>query len=117
MPEIAPFKGTRFSPEHAADAIAPPFDSVGAAMREELYERSPRNVVRLTLPKDRGPEGYRASRAMLEEWISEGVLLRDREELIATLVHETAHRVGADGAVSHERAIEALFAKIVVALS
>ena len=44
-------------------------------------------------------------------------ILKDREELIATVVHEFAHRAGGDGSVQHEREVESLFAKIVVYLS
>ncbi len=80
-----------FAQELAPDAIAPPFDSVGAAMREALYERSPHNIVRLTLPKDRGPEGYRASRKMLDEWLAEGVLVGDREEALYAEEQEFGH--------------------------
>ena len=43
-------------------------------------------------------------------------LLDNRKELIATLVHEVAHREGSDGAVGHEREIESIFSDIVCSL-
>jgi hypothetical protein len=44
-------------------------------------------------------------------------ILEDREELIATVVHEFAHQAGPDGSVQHEREVERLFAKTVVHLA
>lgn len=44
-------------------------------------------------------------------------LLTDRQQLIATLVHEVAHRYGCDGSADHRAAIERLFGAITVALS
>lgn len=43
-------------------------------------------------------------------------VLKDKVELMATLVHEIAHRKGLDGSVSHERQIEKLFAILVCGL-
>lgn len=40
-------------------------------------------------------------------------LLVDRNELLATLVHEVCHDNGVDGSVAHTRAMEQLFARIV----
>lgn len=42
-------------------------------------------------------------------------ILSDRRELIATLVHEVAHRYGGDGTVDHRDAIDRIFGDIVVA--
>lgn len=44
-------------------------------------------------------------------------LLSDRAELVATLVHEVAHRFGTDGSAEHREAIERIFGKMVVALA
>lgn len=44
-------------------------------------------------------------------------ILVDRRELLATVVHETAHGWGNDGSVSHERKIEQIFADIAIHLS
>jgi len=44
-------------------------------------------------------------------------MLRDREGLIALVVHEVSHRAGGDATVEHRDAIDRTFAKIVVGLS
>lgn len=43
--------------------------------------------------------------------------LNDRKLLLSTLVHEFAHHVGVDGSLQHERAIERIFADIVMHIS
>ena len=53
MADVQPFRALRYGP--AADGpldrlVAPPYDVISAADREELLARSPHNVVRLTLP-------------------------------------------------------------------
>lgn len=60
---------------------------------------------------------------ILGMWRSEGrkvqlsrAILGDFEQTIATLIHEFAHDHGADGDVSHERAIEKINARIIARL-
>ena len=49
MATVLPFKGTRFNPEHVklGGVLAPPYDVITAAQRDELYGRDLRNIVRI----------------------------------------------------------------------
>ena len=52
MPQILPFKGIHYNPEKLKNILslaAPPYDIISAEIQEELYRKSPYNVVRLTL--------------------------------------------------------------------
>jgi len=53
MATIRPFRALRFDEQVAgplAALVAPPYDVISDEQREEYEERSPHNVVRLTLP-------------------------------------------------------------------
>ena len=49
MATVQPFRGTRYNPEHVklGGVLAPPYDVVSDAKREELYGRDLRNIVRI----------------------------------------------------------------------
>ena len=54
MATVRPFRALRYDPAAAGPLerlVAPPYDVISPAEREELAERSPHNVVRLTLPE------------------------------------------------------------------
>lgn len=76
MPRLSPFVALRYLPEagNPADLIAPPYDVIDPAMADELRSRSPRNVVRLILPRDEGGGPYEAAARLLDTWLQEGVL-------------------------------------------
>lgn len=85
MPEIRPFRGLRYRLEAvgAIDAVlAPPYDVIAEEERRRLLERSPYNIVRLTLGDQ--PVGtpaeerdYTSAGKVLDEWRSSGVLEYD----------------------------------------
>ena len=59
--EVKPFRAVRYG-ERAGpldDLVAPPYDVISPAEREELAARSPHNVVHLTLPDDEAEAGRR----------------------------------------------------------
>ena len=92
MAVVKPFRAVRYDERQAGPLdrlVAPPFDVIGPAEREEYLARSPYNVVRLTLPDDEAD----AARAF-EEWQREGVLVRDDEPSLWTLAQRY---VGPDG--------------------
>jgi uncharacterized protein (DUF1015 family) len=75
VPRIRPFAALRYDPEVAGPLgtlVAPPYDVISGAQRDDYLARSPYNVVRLTLPDS--PE---AAARDLAGWWAEGVL---REE-------------------------------------
>jgi len=61
-----------------ASVLAPPYDQIGPETQARLYEMSPWNIVRLTLPR----EGYAAARATLDAWRGAGIFEREREPAI-----------------------------------
>jgi uncharacterized protein (DUF1015 family) len=74
---IEPFPALIFNCERAGrleDLIAPPYDLIDEAKQQQLYARSPNNVVRLELNRDSNP--YASAAATLARWISDGILRR-----------------------------------------
>ncbi|MEX2210909.1 MAG: DUF1015 domain-containing protein [Gaiellaceae bacterium] len=75
MAVVKPFRAVRYDEEQAGELaalVAPPYDVIGPAEREELRARSPHNVVHLTLP-DSEDEAARLWR----EWRERGVLVEE----------------------------------------
>jgi len=60
--------------------IAPPYDVILPEEQEALYERSPYNVVRLILPREKARA--EAAATTLREWVSAGVLVREPEPAV-----------------------------------
>src|SRR4051812_18387329 len=81
MPEIRPFRGLRYTAD-AGDVInlvAPPYDVLTPAERDDYASESPYNIVRLTLPEHEPDDRskfvkYARSAASLAEWRRQGVL-------------------------------------------
>jgi uncharacterized protein (DUF1015 family) len=72
-----------------AGVVAPPYDVIDAARREQLVSRSPFNVVELDLPE--APDGrdrYEHAAETLEEWLLQGILAADREPSVWALTQE-----------------------------
>src|SRR3954464_6189407 len=73
MPTVRPFRALRYDQAKVGplDAlVAPPYDVISDAARLEYLERSPYNVVHLTLP-----ESERQASDDLRAWREEGVLV------------------------------------------
>jgi uncharacterized protein (DUF1015 family) len=96
MADVQPFRAVRYSGAAGplADLVAPPYDAISPEQRVRLAEKSPYNVVRLTLP-DSADEAA----GLYHAWLDEGILVRDAEPG-AWVVRETF--VGPDG-VARER--------------
>jgi uncharacterized protein (DUF1015 family) len=65
-----------------SDVVAPPYDVIDAALQDELYNRSPFNVVRLILNREEATDDARDNRytraaRFLRDWQAEGVLCQD----------------------------------------
>jgi uncharacterized protein (DUF1015 family) len=75
LAELKPFRALRYDTERAGpleDLIAPPYDVIGPEERDRYLERSPYNVVHLTLP-DSEEEAGRSFR----DWRDRGVLTEE----------------------------------------
>lgn len=100
MPEIQAFRGLRYDLGHVgrlSDVVAPPYDTIGPELQEELYKKHPCNVVRLILnrlePGDDDAENNRYTRArrFLKNWRSEGVLFREADPAVYVYDQEFTH--------------------------
>lgn len=88
MAEVVPFKGVLYNIPSVSglsgrDVVAPPYDIITPDYREELYKKSPYNIVRVDFGKelpgdDEATNKYTRARAFLEAWLREGVLVAGR---------------------------------------
>ena len=77
---LAPFRGIRYARDRVsgiANVTSPPYDVISGGSLEHLRAADPHNVVRLILP-GKGANASRAAAGLLREWLSAGVLIRDR---------------------------------------
>jgi uncharacterized protein (DUF1015 family) len=85
MAEIRAFRAFRYDLGRVgplADVIAPPYDVIDGALQQQLYDRSPYNVIRLILNKETPTDSdhdnrYTRSAAALREWVADDILLQD----------------------------------------
>ena len=86
---LAPFRGIRYARDRVsgiANVTSPPYDVINGEILGRLRAADPHNVVRLILPgwdADANPaapaaEANRVAAGLLREWLSAGVLIRDR---------------------------------------
>lgn len=59
--------------------LAPPYDVIPPAYRDELYARDPHNIVRVVLNRTPGDAGYADAGESYRRWLAEGVLAADPE--------------------------------------
>jgi len=83
MAEVIPFKGILYntSAVRPQDVVAPPYDIITPELREELYGRSPYNIVRIDAGKELEGNGLRKNKytraaLYLRDWLKQGILLR-----------------------------------------
>jgi uncharacterized protein (DUF1015 family) len=111
MAIVTPFRGLRYDPTHVgalAHVIAPASDAIDAALRNELYERHPANVVRLECNRpepgdDVQGSGHARAARFLRAWREQGVLMR--EPAAALYVHHQEYEW--DGATTERRGVMA----------
>ena len=84
MAVFRPFRGCRYTPQvgsNLADLLCPPYDMIGAGLKENLQGLSPHNAVHLEggeQPDLVDPEaGYRQAAALFREWLETGVLRQE----------------------------------------
>jgi uncharacterized protein (DUF1015 family) len=87
---LAPFRGIRYARDRVsgiANVTSPPYDVISSGSLEHLRAADPHNVVRLILPGE-AADANQAAASLLREWLSSGVLIRDR--MPALYVYEQA---------------------------
>jgi uncharacterized protein (DUF1015 family) len=80
---IEPFRALMYNRRVAGDpaqVVAPPYDLIGAARQQQLYDRSPYNVVRLELARE--ADRYGAAEKTLADWLAERVVERSARPAI-----------------------------------
>ncbi|MBM4135632.1 MAG: DUF1015 domain-containing protein [Nitrospira sp.] len=98
MAKIIPFKGilyngSKVSPE---EVLAPPYDIITPAYQEELYKKSPYNIVRIDFGKDHPDDHerenkYTRAKRYLETWIKDGILVNSKKP--SFYVYEISYRI------------------------
>jgi len=104
MARVQPFEGTRYNPEHVklGGVLAPPYDVVSDAKRDELYGRDLRNVVRIDYGErypddvDGVRDPYIRAASFLHSWLDLGVLVRDHPPGFYVVEHQFPHPDGAE---------------------
>jgi len=94
--QVEAFKAFRFDAGVVGDVgncIAPPYDVIDDAQREQLYEKSRHNLVRLIKGKTRASDNgqdnqYTRAAGYLARWIEEGALKQDSDEAIYSYVQD-----------------------------
>jgi uncharacterized protein (DUF1015 family) len=77
---LAPFRGIRYARDRVsgiANVTSPPYDVISGGILENLRAADPHNVVRLILPGE-DADASQVAAGLLREWLSAGVLIRDR---------------------------------------
>ncbi len=77
---LAPFRGIRYARDRVsgiANVTSPPYDVISDGILDHLRAADPHNVVRLILP-GKDAEASQAAGRLLGDWLSTGVLIRDR---------------------------------------
>lgn len=96
MVEIMPFRGFRFNLDKVGDfseVIAPPYDVIDTELQKKLHARSQYNISRITKGMghyaDTEEENeYTRAAKILNNWITENVLLQDEKPAIYVLAQE-----------------------------
>lgn len=79
MARFEPFRALRYTEKAGdpAELTCPPYDIISEEQRTAYLQKNPRNVIRLELPK--GEEPYEEAHRVLEQWLAEDLLRRDRD--------------------------------------
>jgi uncharacterized protein (DUF1015 family) len=111
VPDLRPFRALRYDVAAAelSALLAPPYDIISPAERQELLARDPRNVVRLELPADLGAadaDDYATAAATLDAWRQAGILVKDPEPTV------TVHEMRWNDADGREQRATGLFCRL-----
>jgi len=90
MVTILPIKGLCYSREagcNFSNLIAPPYDVISPEQQENLYNKSPYNIIRLeygkSLPGDNEQNNrYTRAAETFKDWLGKNILIQDKKEAI-----------------------------------
>jgi uncharacterized protein (DUF1015 family) len=88
MPIVKPFKALRYNKSkirNMSEVVAPPYDVIPNKLQDQLYRKSPYNVVRLILNKITAKDTaannrYARSKKILDSWLEQSVLKHDDKD-------------------------------------
>jgi uncharacterized protein (DUF1015 family) len=94
--DIQPFRAVRYNPAVAGDGslhVCPPFDAITPQFQQELYDRSPFNIVRLELAR-RGlaEDPYEKAADTFQGWVDSGALKHEEIPSIYVTEEEFMYR-------------------------
>jgi uncharacterized protein (DUF1015 family) len=96
MVEIFPFKGIIYNKEKIKkldDVMSPPYDIISEEDQKKLYNKHPKNYVRLILNKKEKTDNvnnnrYTRAKKLYEEWLSDSTLIEsDKDTVFAYKIH------------------------------
>ncbi|MBI5188648.1 MAG: DUF1015 domain-containing protein [Nitrospirae bacterium] len=97
MAEIVPFRGILYNVSMVSveNVLAPPYDIITPEYQDELYRKSPYNIVRIDLGKDypgdsESENRYTRARAYLDAWIKDSIFIRSEKPSL--YVYEISYR-------------------------
>jgi uncharacterized protein (DUF1015 family) len=88
MADVRPLRAVHYDWQqisNPADVVAPPYDVIDDAHQAALYDRHPHNIIRLILnrlPADGPNNRYDDAARTYQQWLAEGVLVRDDQEAL-----------------------------------
>lgn len=90
MAKIAPFRGVRYNPQRFENldlAVSLPYDRIKGDLQEKYYQLDEHNIVRIlkgkAFPGDTETDNqYTRAKGFYEEWLKEGILIRDPKPAI-----------------------------------
>src|SRR5262249_2574124 len=96
MADIRAFRAHRYDLGRVgalSDVIAPPYDVIDPTLQQQLNDKSPYNVIRLILDKERPTDTesdnrYTRSAATLRDWLREDILVQDSARALYTYHQE-----------------------------
>jgi uncharacterized protein (DUF1015 family) len=83
MAKVYPFQGFRYNGDIVKDlsrVVTQPYDKTTPSMQDEYYQRSPYNVVRITMNREKGKDprtNYGEAGEAFRQWIEQDVLIQD----------------------------------------
>ncbi|MCK5450404.1 MAG: DUF1015 domain-containing protein [Candidatus Omnitrophica bacterium] len=101
MAEIRPFRGLLYNGEKIkgdyGSVMAPPYDVISDELRDQLYEKSEYNIIKLILGKTRETNGtkencYTRAKKLFQRWQEEDVLKKDETDSIYIYVQEYVYK-------------------------
>lgn len=83
MAILRPFKGILYNSKkvNGDNVMCPPYDIISDDLRDDLYKKSPFNIVRIDYGKNNESfDKYALAKAFFDKWLKEGILIQDDKQ-------------------------------------